>query len=866
MLGIHTVSHLVGTSDVDAGLQGEGVEVAFVLHHVHGDGLIDSIVAVGVLRHDYEVNADGIFKTLLVDYVRHGELLVGNQVGIGQVFAALAADNTDAVPALSHAFLPSSHFLGLLVVVGRDDLEAVSQRAVEAIEVVVELTLHRVLRCNLCDRVLDGAHPAFAVTLAVASVVERNDFLLQHRVDGGSVELVLMALVLIGAAVGQCPTSTFAVAFVPPTIEHGKVDNTIHKCLLARRTGSLEGTGRRVHPDVHTRNEAASQLHVVVVEEDNLADKLGTLADFVNLLDEALACAISGVSLTGEEELHGIVGVVDNLGQTVEVGEEEVRTLVGGKTTGEADEERVGVDLVEQAHDARRIALVLEPVLAEAATDVLNEFRLELHAGVPNHLIGNFVNLFPDLLVALVAHESLVEILVIDSLPLLGAPGGEVYAVGDVAHVAFFGIGVIYVQPFVVGADGVVQTTLGGQIAGPDALEHLLADAAVEPTYTIDFLTSLAEEGGHTEFLALVLGIGAAEAHEVVPRDTKFLSKATHILAEETLFEVVVTCGNGGVHRVERAGTNEFEGFGEVEAALYIVHEALHIAECGVAFVAVVNVLGDAQLLEGEHTTDTEQVFLLQTVFPVATIEGVGDTAVVLRVHFVVRVKQVELDTTHVHLPEGGIDGEVGVGHFHDNLIAVGIEHALNGQTVEILRFVVGNLLAVHRERLGEVTIAIEETNGAHVYVGVGSLLEVVASEHAETARVNLEDVVETVLHAEVGHRRTLVVGLFVHVLAEGGVHFVHLGDEFGVLRHFLQTAVADFVQQLNGVLIYLLPEFLVQAAEEFTALGVPSPPEVVSDLVQFLQCLGDMALDGNRLPRRHVRITNFNVHWFVNI
>ena len=243
-----------------------------------------------------------------------------------------------------------------------------------------------------------------------------------------------------------------------------------------------------------------------------------------------------------------------------------------------------------------------------------------------------------------------------------------------------------------------------------------------------------------------------------------------------------------------------------------------------------------------------------------------GDAAVVLRVHFVVRVKQVELDTTHVHLPERSINGEVGVGYFYDDLVAIGVEHALDGQTVEILCFVVGNLLAIHRKRLGEVTIAIEEADSAHIYVGVGSLLEVVAGEHAETARVNLEDVVETILHAEVGHRRTLVVGLLVHVLAEGSIDLVHLGDELGILRHFLQTAVANLAQQFYGVLINLLPELLVEAAEEFTALGVPSPPEVVSDLVQFLQCLGDMALDGNRLPRRHVRITNFNVHWFVNI
>ena len=41
--------------------------------------------------------------------------------------------------------------------------------------------------------------------------------------------------------------------------------------------------------------------------------------------------------------------------------------------------------------------------------------------------------------------------------------------------------------------------------------------------------------------------------------------------------------------------------------------------------IAVVDILLDAQLLQGEHTTDTQQDFLLQTILPVATIERVGD-------------------------------------------------------------------------------------------------------------------------------------------------------------------------------------------------------------------------------------------------
>ena len=62
---------------------------------------------------------------------------------------------------------------------------------------------------------------------------------------------------------------------------------------------------------------------------------------------------------------------------------------------------------------------------------------------------------------------------------------------------------------------------------------------------------------------------------------------------------------------------------------------------------------------------------------------------------------------------------EVGERYVDYNLIAVGIQHTLDGHAVEILSFVVGNLLTIHREGLSEIAITIEETNSAHVNVGV---------------------------------------------------------------------------------------------------------------------------------------------------
>ena len=57
------------------------------------------------------------------------------------------------------------------------------------------------------------------------------------------------------------------------------------------------------------------------------------------------------------------------------------------------------------------------------------------------------------------------------------------------------------------------------------------------------------------------------------------------------------------------------------------------------SFVAVIDIFLDAQLLQRQNTTDTEQDFLLQAVFPVTAIQLVSDGTVELAVHFIISIK-----------------------------------------------------------------------------------------------------------------------------------------------------------------------------------------------------------------------------------
>ena len=88
---------------------------------------------------------------------------------------------------------------------------------------------------------------------------------------------------------------------------------------------------------------------------------------------------------------------------------------------------------------------------------------------------------------------------------------------------------------------------------------------------------------------------------------------------------------------------------------LYVLNQTLQVEQGCVAFVAVIDLRVDAELVEHEHTTDTEQVFLLDTVFPVTAVELVGDLTVKFRVHIEVCIHQIELHQIFLFVHAGAL-------------------------------------------------------------------------------------------------------------------------------------------------------------------------------------------------------------------
>ena len=85
-----------------------------------------------------------------------------------------------------------------------------------------------------------------------------------------------------------------------------------------------------------------------------------------------------------------------------------------------------------------------------------------------------------------------------------------------------------------------------------------------------------------------------------------------------------------------------------------------------------------------------------------------GNRTVDLAVQFIVRIQQVEGNTSHIGLPYIGMDREtVGIGNMDYQLSPVRLHHFLYRKLPEILWVIMNLLLPVHRQSLVKIAITI---------------------------------------------------------------------------------------------------------------------------------------------------------------
>ena len=128
------------------------------------------------------------------------------------------------------------------------------------------------------------------------------------------------------------------------------------------------------------------------------------------------------------------------------------------------------------------------------------------------------------------------------------------------------------------------------------------------------------------------------------------------------------------MYGIEGRGADKFQSLVECQTTLDIVAQTLQVTEGGMSLIAVIDIFLDTEFLQQQHTTDTQQDLLLQTVLPVTAIEAVCDGFVEVGVHLVISIEQIELHTTDIDTPYVCMYLIVGVRNINHHRVAVLVE------------------------------------------------------------------------------------------------------------------------------------------------------------------------------------------------
>jgi len=179
----------------------------------------------------------------------------------------------------------------------------------------------------------------------------------------------------------------------------------------------------------------------------------------------------------------------------------------------------------------------------------------------------------------------------------------------------------------------------------------------------------------------------------------------------------------------------------EGEALTDQVGDALQAEEPCVALVGVEHLGGRSSgqvvpRLDGAHAADAEQQLLQQAVLSSSAVQAVGHRAQPLLVVRDVRVEQQQRHAADGDLPDAGVQHAVREGERDLHRGAVRVAQDGQRKAVGVEHRVALQLPAVRRDRLGEVSGAVEEADADERHAEVARGLEVVAGEDAEAARV----------------------------------------------------------------------------------------------------------------------------------
>jgi hypothetical protein len=276
-----------------------------------------------------------------------------------------------------------------------------------------------------------------------------------------------------------------------------------------------------------------------------------------------------------------------------------------------------------------------------------------------------------------------------------------------------------------------------------------------------------------------------------------------------------------------------------------VVARELERGEGGVALVqVVVERWPDAERGERAHAADAEERVLHEPVLAVADVELRGDEPVDGRVRGHVGVEQVQRDPANLRPPDARLDVSIADGHLHRERVPRGVARRLEGELLGRDRRPVLVLQPRGIEPLVEVAATVQEAHGDERRAAIRGLLEEVACEDTEAARVDGQRGVHGVLGAQECYGR---VGARGRRRRRGrGVDRLEredeppeLGDERTSLRRALERLARRLAQETHRVVAARIPAVGIHRAPEGLASGLPAPPVVEGEARERPERLG---------------------------
>ena len=536
--------------------------------------------------------------------------------------------------------------------------------------------------------------------------------------------------------------------------------------------------------------------------------------------------------LARKDKLHGTLLVVDDGRQAIQIGEEQQRPFVSGETARKTDLQHIGLDALEHLHDLMGRIHAHLPGIAVAAADQANELLFEHHALLPKVFVRDVVHLLPLRNTIFVPLEPFGKIAGIQTAQAHSRPGREMHAVGHVTDMQFV-----------------------LEIPRPQISQNLFGDLAVQPRHAVDLLREVAGKHRHREFFVRILRIHATQADKLRPVDAQLLGIVRQILPDHRLRERIVSRRHGRMGRKQRGGANHFQRFGESQsAAHHQVADALQPEKCRMTLVAMGNVLRDMQRLERPHTADTQQNLLFEPVLPIAAVQVMRHPAILLEIGLVIGVEQVQVGTSHPAKPDAGRERTSRQGNRHGRPVAHRIAHGLDRQLREVLCFVSRLLSPLSGEFLSKITVPVQQSDRDHRHVLVGRLLQIVAGQDAQTARIDLQRSMQAVFHREIGDLRCRRIGFFGHVALELRIYRIKRSQERLVPLQLFQPVYGQQIEKSDRITFASVPKVGIDLLEQIPGAGIPAPPKVVGQLLERTEPFGKVLLHHHPVPLRTLR------------